>query len=120
MGLDPPDASLEHSAVDFLNRPQIARFVGGILFLLPILEELKIAKIVDAYCPTEADVSHGIVISALVLNRLTAPRPLYNVVDWMFFSILPLVWRTPARKFNDDRLGRTLKAIEPHLLYYCL
>jgi transposase len=101
--------------VGFLSGSQIARFVGGIVFLYPILQELKIAEIVDAYCPTEADVSHGIVVSALVLNRLTAPRPLYKVVDWMFFSILPLVWRIPARKFNDDRLGRTLEAIEPHL-----
>lgn len=101
--------------VGFLNNYQIARFVGGILFLLPILKELKVAEIVDAYCPTEADVSNGIVISALVLNRLTAPRPLYKVVDWMFFSVLPLVWRIPACKFNDDRLGRALEAIEPHL-----
>ena len=101
--------------VGFLNNSQIARFVGGILFLLPVLKELKIAEIIDAYCPTEADVSNGIVVSALVLNRLTAPRPLYKVADWMFFSILPLVWRIPARKFNDDRLGRTLEAIEPHL-----
>jgi len=101
--------------VGFLSGSQIARFVGGIIFLYSMLKELKIAEIVDAYCPTEADVSHGTVVSALVLNRLTAPRPLYKVADWMFFSMLPLVWRIPARKFNDDRLGRTLEAIEPHL-----
>jgi transposase len=101
--------------VAFLSGSQTARFVGGILFLYPILKELEIAKIVDAYCPTEAEVKNGIVVSALVLNRLTAPRPLYKVMDWMFCSILPLVWSIPARKFNDDRLGRTLEAIEPHL-----
>ena len=38
--------------VGFLSGSQIARFVGGILFLYPILKELKIAEIVDAYCPT--------------------------------------------------------------------
>jgi len=101
--------------VAFLSNFQTARFVGGILFLYPILKELEVAKIVDKYCPTEAEVSHGIVVSALVLNRLTAPRPLYKVVDWMQSSILPLVWRISACKFNDDRLGRTLEAIEPHL-----
>jgi len=101
--------------VAFLNGSQTARFVGGILFLYPILKELKIAEIVDEYCPTEAEVKNGIVVSALVLNRLTSPRPLYKVMDWMFFSILPLVWGIPARKFNDDRLGRTLEAIEPYL-----
>ena len=101
--------------VAFLSGSQTARFVGGILFLYPILKELKIAAIVDEYCPTEAQVKHGLVVSVLVLNRLTAPRPLYKVMDWMSCSILPLVWGIPARKFNDDRLGRTLEAIEPHL-----
>lgn len=80
--------------VSFLNGSQIARFVGGILFLYPILKELKIAEVVDAYCPTEADVNHGIVVSALVLNRLTAPRPLYKVVDWVAPS---------TQSFSDSR-----------------
>ncbi len=101
--------------VAFISGSQTARFVGGILFLYPILKELEIAEIVDEYCPTDAEVKHGIVVSALVLNRLTAPRPLYKVMDWMFFSILPLVWGISSGKFNDDRLGRTLDAIEPHL-----
>ena len=101
--------------VGFLIRFQKARFVGGLLFLYPIMKELKVADIIDKHCPTEADVSHGIVISALVLNRLTAPRPLYKVMDWMATSILPLAWGIPAEKFNDDRLGRALEAIEPHL-----
>ena len=29
-----------------------------------------------------ADLTHGEVIAALVANRLTAPRPLYDVVGW--------------------------------------
>jgi transposase len=101
--------------VGFLSGSQSVRFVGGLLFLYPIMKELKIADIVDEYCPTDADVGNGMVVSALVLNRLTAPRPLYKVMDWMSTSILPLVWGVPAGKFNDDRLGRALEAIEPHL-----
>jgi len=101
--------------VGFLSRYQIARFVGGMLFLFPILKELKVAEIVDEYCPTKAKVKHGIAIAVLVLNRLTAPRPLYKVARWMSFTILPLVLGISARKFNDDRLGRALDAIEPHL-----
>jgi len=101
--------------VGFLSGSQIARSVGGILFLYPILKELDVAEIIDECCPTEAEVGNGIVISALVLNRLMAPRPLYKIANWMSFSILPLVWRIPACKFNDDRLGRALEAIEPHL-----
>lgn len=101
--------------VAFLSRYQMARFVGGLLFLYPILQELQVAEVVDTYCPTEAEVEHGTVLSVLVLNRLTAPRPLYKVARWMAFTILPPVLGISARKFNDDRLGRTLEAIEPHL-----
>ena len=101
--------------VAFLSRYQIARFVGGMLFLYPVLEELGVAEVVDNYCLTEAEVEHGTVLSVLVLNRLTAPRPLYKIARWMAFTILPLVLGIPASKFNDDRLGRTLDAIEPHL-----
>lgn len=101
--------------VGFLSSSQTARFVGGILFLYPILKELKIAEIIDKHCPTDAEVGNGIVVSVLVLNRLTAPRPLYKVAEWVASSILPLVLGIQADKFNDDRLGRTLDAIEPHL-----
>jgi hypothetical protein len=101
--------------VAFLSRYQIARFVGGMLFLYPILKELEVAEIVNEYCPTEAEVKHGTTISVLVLNRLTAPRPLYKVAQWMAFTILPLVLGIAACKFNDDRLGRALDAVEPHL-----
>jgi transposase len=101
--------------VAFLSRYQMARFVGGMLFLYPILEELGVAEVVDKYCFTEAEVEHGTVLSVLVLNRLTAPRPLYKIARWMACTMLPLVLGIPASKFNDDRLGRTLDAIEPHL-----
>ncbi len=101
--------------VAFLSRYQACRFLGGMLFLYPMLKELEVAEIVGKYCHTEAEVKHGTVVSVLVLNRLTAPRPLYHIARWMAFSILPLVLGISARKFNDDRLGRTLDAIEPHL-----
>ena len=101
--------------VAFLSRYQACRFLGGMLFLYPMLKELDVAEIVGKYCPTKAEVKHGTVVSVLVLNRLTAPRPLYQVARWMAFTILPLVLGVSARKFNDDRLGRTLDAIEPHL-----
>jgi transposase len=101
--------------VAFLSRYQVCRLVGGLLFLYPIVKELEVAEIVNQYSPSEAEVGHGTVVSVLVLNRLTSPRPLYKIARWMAFTILPLVLGVSARKFNDDRLGRTLDAIEPHL-----
>jgi transposase len=101
--------------VAFLSRYQGCRLVGGLLFLYPIVKELEVAEIVNQYSPSEAEVEQGTVVSVLVLNRLTSPRPLYKIARWMAFTILPLVLGVSARKFNDDRLGRTLDAIEPHL-----
>jgi transposase len=50
----------------------------------------------------------------LVLNRLTMPLPLYQIADWMARTVLVYRLGIAARKFNDDRLGRTLDAIAPH------
>jgi transposase len=101
--------------VNLFTRYQLCHFLGALLILYPLLEELEVAEIINKYCPTEAEVEHGTVVVVLALNRLTAPRPLYKVADWMAYSILPKVLGMPARKFNDDRLGRALDAIAPHL-----
>jgi hypothetical protein len=101
--------------VNLFTRCQSCHFLGALLILYPLLEELEVAEIVNQCCPTEAEVEHGTVVVVLALNRLTAPRPLYKVADWMAYSILPKVLGIPAHKFNDDRLGRALDAIAPHL-----
>lgn len=101
--------------IAFFSRYQVCRFVGGLIFLYPIVKELEVAEIVNQYTPTEAEVEHGAVVTALVLNRLLSPRPLYKIARWMAFTIIPLLLGVSAHKFNDDRLGRTLDAIEPHL-----
>jgi hypothetical protein len=51
----------------------------------------------------------------LVLNRLLFPLPLYQVADWVGQTVLVGVLGVPGAKFNDDRLGRTLDALYPHL-----
>ena len=66
--------------------------VGGVavkrLGALPVirayLERLGLVEQVDALAPVRAvaHLSNGQVVAALVANRLTAPRPLYDVVDW--------------------------------------
>jgi hypothetical protein len=43
------------------------------------------------------------------------PLPLYQISDWVGQTVLVAVLGIPAAKFNDDRLGRTLDAMYPHL-----
>jgi transposase len=100
--------------VDWLTRAQLRRQLGALPFLYALLEILQVRTIINRDCPSAAEVDLGTVALVLVLNRLTAPRPLYKVADWLAQTVLVQTLGLPAAKFNDDRLGRTLDALAPH------
>lgn len=100
--------------VDWLTHSQIRRQLGALPVLYALLDLLQVREIVNRYCPTQGDVDHGAVALVLVLNRLTAPRPLYKVADWLTQTVLVHTLGISAAKFNDDRLGRTLDALAAH------
>lgn len=87
--------------------------VGALALVAPMLECLDVAGIVDRACPMRgrAHLSHGEVIVALVANRLTAPRPLYDVAGWADTYAINDWLGTPGALLNDDRLGRALDAM---------
>lgn len=91
--------------------------VGALPLVVPILERLGVAGIVDRACPMRgrASLSHGEVIAALVANRLTAPTPLYDVAGWANAYGTNEWLGTPGALLNDDRLGRALDALAPRL-----
>jgi transposase len=97
--------------VDLLTQSQLRRHLGALPVLYALLEVLHIREIINRHCPTAAEVDHGTVAMVLILNRLTAPRPLYQVADWLARTVLVYTLGVPAAKFNDDRLARTLDAI---------
>lgn len=101
--------------VDWLTRHQYAYQVGALPLLYALLETLQVGTIINRHCPTKAQVDHGTVSMVLILNRLLFPLPLYRVADWVGRSVLIHRLGVPAAKFNDDRLGRTLDALFPHL-----
>jgi transposase len=111
----PPGVRPIAQLVDWLTRSQIAKLLCAIPVLYPILAELEVEKIIDKYCPTEAEVNLGAVVLILCLNRLVAPRPLSGVADWAAKTVIEEYTGVPASKLNDDRLGRALDAIYPHL-----
>jgi transposase len=100
--------------VDWVTCAQLRRNLGALPVLYAVLEVLRVEEIINRHCPSEAEVSHGTVALVLILNRLTAPRALVNVADWVGRTILTQTLGIPADKFNDDRLGRTLDAIADH------
>jgi transposase len=100
--------------VDWLTRAQLRRHLGALPVLYGLLEVLQVREIINHHCPTAAEVDHGTVAMVLILNRLVAPRPLYRVADWLARTVLVYQLGVSAKKFNDDRLGRTLDAISEH------
>ena len=101
--------------IQVLTRRQIVRYLGALPVLIALLERLKVRKIINHYCPTQSPVDHGAVAVVLVLNRLMAPRPLYQIVTWLSTTLIAEYMGIPKEKFNDDRLGRTLDALSAHL-----
>ncbi len=101
--------------VDWLTASQVRYHLGALPVLYALLETLQVRQIINRHCPTQADVDHGAVAIVLVLNRLLLPLPLYQIADWIGQTVLVGVLGVPAGKFNDDRLGRTLDALYPHL-----
>jgi transposase len=101
--------------VEWLTAHQVRYQVGALPVLYALLETLGVRQVINRHCPSQAEVDHGTVALVLVLNRLMFPLPLYQVADWVGQTVLVGVLGLPAAKFNDDRLGRTLDALYPHL-----
>ena len=101
----------------------MARVLEKRLGALPVVAQfgrrLRIAEVVDELCPVRqvAPISHGEVIEALVANRLTAPAPLVQVEAQSAAMAVAVdeVYGIEPHLLNDDRLGRALDAIAPHL-----
>lgn len=100
--------------VDLVTRSQLRRHLGALPVLYSLLEALQVRDIINRHCPTRAQVDHGTVALVLILNRLTMPLPLYQIADWLAQTVLVYTLGLAAPQFNDDRLGRTLDAIQPH------
>jgi transposase len=101
--------------VDWLTASQLRYQLGALPVLYALLETLDVRQTINRHCATRADVDHGTVALVLVLNRLLLPLPLYQISDWVGQTVLVAVLGIEAAKFNDDRLGRTLDALYPHL-----
>jgi transposase len=101
--------------VEWLTVGQVRYQVGALPVLYALLETLQVRQIINRHCPSQAEVDHGTVALVVVLNRLLFPLPLYQVADWVGQTVLGAVLGVPATKFNDDRLGRSLDALYPHL-----
>lgn len=91
------------------------RQMGALPLIQPILAELQVRETVNGLLPSQADVDLGQVVVLLVLNRLLAPQPLYEIQDWFSGTVLPEVLNITVQQAYDNRLGRTLDRLYPQL-----
>lgn len=93
------------------RRESLVNF-GSLGLLVPLLEKLNIANIIDRHLPTDpqAEFSHGTILNVLLAARLHHPAALINVAGWAAEHGVEYLCNIPADKLNDDRLGRSLDA----------
>lgn len=91
------------------------RQVDAIPLLWPILTGLQVCRLTNGLVPSQADIDMGRIVMLLTLNRLLAPQPLYHVQDWLAETVLPQVLDILPQKAYDNRLGRALDRLYPHL-----
>jgi len=91
-------------------RELVVKRLGALPVIREYLERLRLKERVDALAPVRgvAHLTNGEVVVALVANRLTAPRPLYDIADWADAWAVAETFGIRPADLNDDRLGRCL------------
>jgi transposase len=91
--------------------------LGALPVIAGFCSRLRIRELVDAACPVRdtAELTHGQVVEVLVANRLTSPAPLVHVQQWAREWAVGEAFGVEPALLNDDRIGRALDAIAPHL-----
>ena len=93
------------------------KLLGALPVVAGFSSRLRIRDIIDDACPVRdlAELTHGQVIEVLVANRLTCPSPLVHVQRWATEWAVDEALGVDPALLNDDRIGRALDAIAPHL-----
>jgi transposase len=91
------------------------RSIGALPVVCPILDALQVRQVTNTLVPSQAEVDLGQIVQVLTLNRLLAPQPLYEVQDWLDETVLPEFLGIRPAQMYDNRLGRALDQLYPHL-----
>jgi transposase len=87
--------------------------LGGLPIIKDLCDRLGLAQIVNDRRPLapQALAGHGEILIALIMNKLTAPVPLYRVQEWAEESAVKPITGLNSELLNDDRIGRMLESI---------
>src|SRR5262245_56182573 len=91
--------------------PLQTQVIGALPVIHAFLEQLGFADTIDQVVPWEGEVPLGALAEILVINRLSAPKPLYRLGEWAEQVGLTDFYQLSAAQLNDDRFGRALERL---------
>ena len=107
------------------------KILGKAVLIKPILDKLKIVSIIEKETmgeitnskndtkdkPIEHEkVSNGVAGAILILNRLIAPKPMYEIAKWVDeFTCIGDIYNLEKNCMNDDRIAAELDVVNPHI-----
>jgi hypothetical protein len=97
----------------------VTKTIGSLALAYPYLRRLGVAETIDGLVTAgkERVVPTGQVIEVLILNRLSLrPVPISKIGAWAQTQAIEEVFGVAADALNDDRIGRALDEIHPHLV----
>jgi transposase len=98
-------------------RRRLVRLLGSLPLIADFARRLQIQQTIDRTCPSRgnAHLTHGQVALAILANRLTQPRAMYQLLSWARHWAVHELFGVDPDHLNDDRLGRCLDALAPHV-----
>ncbi len=115
--MTPPRGSASPPPLVYADEAGRQKMLGSLPVIAAFCRRLGIAAIIDDLVPIRdvATVTAGQAVEAMICNRLTSPAPLVHLEDWARAWAAEEILGIAPASLNDDKLGRTLDAIAPHL-----
>jgi transposase len=94
-------------------RRRVVRLLGSLPLIAHFARRLSIQATIDRLCPSRGNayLSHGQVALAIIANRLTQPKAMYQILEWAHRWGVREVFGIADEHLNDDRLARCLDAV---------
>jgi hypothetical protein len=98
-------------------RRRTIRLLGSLPLIAQFARRLQIQRTIDRLCPSRSNalLTHGQVALAVIANRLTVPKAMYQLLAWAQKWSVRETWGIDPDLLNDDRLGRCLDALAPQI-----
>jgi len=98
-------------------RRRLVRMLGSLPLIADFARRLSIRSVIERHCPSRANahLTHAQVALAIIANRLTQPKAMYQLFSWAKQWAVQEVFDVDPDHLGDDRLARCLDAMAPKI-----